>query len=123
MRTIAGAVLMACSSILPSVLGQQADNSSQTQLIDATQRGYERLVGSLIDEGIDVNEARTDGSTPILWTSLRNDLAIVTILLQSGADPNIPDENGETALLVLFIAPFTRIDFKDLFHTLWPNLR
>ena len=68
-------------------------------LFEAVQRRDASAVASLLAGGADVNTARDDGSTPLIWAALRDAEQIVAVLLEAGADPNAADENGETALL------------------------
>ena len=53
---------------------------------------------ALLAEGVDVNTARADGATAILWAAHRDDLDTVAQLLDAGADVNTADDHGVTPL-------------------------
>ncbi|WP_257283508.1 ankyrin repeat domain-containing protein [Endozoicomonas sp. SESOKO1] len=56
------------------------------------------LLKCLLDHGVDINARNRMGRTPLCNAVLRNNLPAVNILLGEGADPNIPDNQGMTAL-------------------------
>ena len=62
----------------------------------ATQNAQE--VRTLLDEGIDVNAARADGATALLWAAHWDDLATADRLLRAGAQVNAADDHGVTPL-------------------------
>lgn len=56
-------------------------------------------VHALIASGADVNaRCNARGMTPLMQASLHNDSAACRLLLNAGADPNLRDTNGMTAL-------------------------
>ena len=65
-----------------------------------SRRAIRKPCLALLRAGADVNAARDDGSTALLWAASRDDAEIVAALLKAGANPNKADENGETALLL-----------------------
>ena len=60
------------------------------------------MLSKAIESGGDVNVKHVHGGkriTPIVEAALLNNQEMVEILLEAGADPNIPQDNGETALM------------------------
>ena len=53
---------------------------------------------ALLKERVNVNTARADGSTALLWAAHWNDLEMVDLLLRAGADVNAADDHGVTPL-------------------------
>ncbi len=53
---------------------------------------------ALLAEGVDVNAARADGATALLWAAHWNDVDLARALLDAGADVNAADDHGVTAL-------------------------
>ena len=53
---------------------------------------------ALLAEGVDVNAARADGATALLWAAHWDDVDLVERLLAAGADVNLADDHGVTAL-------------------------
>ena len=67
-------------------------------LSDAVSRGDLATVKSLLTSGANVNEADTDGSTPLLLAAYQGSAEVVKVLLAHGADPNRAAKNGSTPL-------------------------
>ena len=102
----------------------KVNNASMTPLIIATHHGHRDIIQLLVDNGADLNKADRGGYTPlkraayygqIITAKFLIDLgaepgltkaankgqyAIIQVLLQAGADPNMTDLNGECPLLV-----------------------
>ena len=78
--------------------GAAAAASPDLRLVDAAAAQDTALVRSLIDEGVDVNAARADGATALLWAAHWDDAATVELLLRAGADLNAADDHGVTPL-------------------------
>ena len=47
----------------------------------------------------DLNVSSTDGVTPLIFASLNNHIDVVRLLLTKGANTNLQEENGWTALM------------------------
>ena len=76
-----------------------AGGCASTGLRDAASRGEIDRVRSLLSIGADVNAAKADGVTPLYSASLHGHTAVVTLLLERGANldaTTTPD--GFTAL-------------------------
>lgn len=94
--------------ILRLTLDHGADLSSLnrfggTALIPAAERGHVETVATLIAAGVDVNHVNRLGWTALMEAVILADggprhRQIVDLLLQAGADPNIPDFDGLTPL-------------------------
>ncbi|MGB0560923.1 MAG: ankyrin repeat domain-containing protein [Spirulinaceae cyanobacterium] len=73
--------------------------AQEEMLRSAAFDGNVELVQELIDQGIDVNAPEPDGgSTALMYATGDDHIAIVHLLLTAGADVNIVNTSGETAL-------------------------
>jgi ankyrin repeat protein len=91
------------------------DSYNGTGLIRAGERGYPRIVARLLETGIDVDHVNRLGWTALLEAVIlgeggRPHIRTVRLLLDAGADPNIPDESGTTALAHARRRGFTAIE-------------
>jgi uncharacterized protein len=94
--------------LLELTLGAGADVDAKdgyngTGLIRAAERGYPRIVARLLETDIDVDHVNRLGWTALLEAVIlgeggRPHVRTVRLLVDAGADPNIPDESGTTAL-------------------------
>lgn len=64
----------------------------------AAQYGKADVVRLLLLKGAEVNEKIND-VTALIWAAKKNYPEIVKMLIDSGADNNITDKNGKTALM------------------------
>lgn len=71
---------------------------ADSMLADSIQRGDRLGALALIDEGIDVNAAQGDGTTPLLWAVYKIDVPLVAALLEHGADPSAANRYGGSPL-------------------------
>jgi uncharacterized protein len=74
-----------------------------TALIPACEKGHVEAVRVLLDTAIDVNHVNELGWTCLLEIAYLSDgspryVEIARMVLQAGADPDIPDKRGKTAL-------------------------
>jgi ankyrin repeat protein len=70
----------------------------KTPLHSAANCGDLEMVQILLDYGVDINAQNGFGSTPLdfafIGTSRLNDPRFIRLLLDHGADPNIPSKDG-----------------------------
>lgn len=68
------------------------------RLVNAAAEQDKVAIRALLKQGVDVNAARADGVTALLWAAHFNDLESVTLLLGAGARVNVADDHGMTPL-------------------------
>lgn len=66
----------------------------------AVVAGVESAVRIHIERGDDLNARDNNGQTPLMLSAARNKAAICTLLLSSGADANLLDPTGRSALSI-----------------------
>jgi ankyrin repeat protein len=74
------------------LLERGANANARTKEVPPIRRDFLRITGSLA--WVDFT-----GQTPFVTAALAGDLAVMKLLLQHGADPNIPTFDGTTALM------------------------
>jgi ankyrin repeat protein len=67
-------------------------------LLLAAASGNELLVQRLLDAGAAVDQADTEGNTPLMMAAANGHPGLVRLLLLSGANPHAKNRNGRTAL-------------------------
>jgi hypothetical protein len=67
----------------------------------ACTKGHQEIAQLLVEEGANVNAARTnDGFTALMWASQKGHLKIAQLLIEEGANVNAArTDNGMTALM------------------------
>ena len=77
-----------------------------------------------LKEGVDINAQASDGNTALMIASVNNKPDIVKFLLEHGADPNIKNDAGNTALYLLG-APSANKQILELLlsHDANPNVK
>ena len=68
------------------------------RLVNAAAERDGDAVRTLLAEGVDVNAARPDGVTALLWAAHWDDLALTDLLVRAGADVTAADDHGVTPL-------------------------
>ena len=94
MQRLAGWCLLLVLVAAASVTAAEPD----LRLVDAMAERNSALVRTLLDEGVDVNSARADGATALLWAAHWDDLDAAERLLRAGAGVNAADDHGVTPL-------------------------
>ena len=84
------------SIVLVGGLGTAA--AQDLRLVSAAAEQDLPAVRVLVDQGVDVNTARADGATALLWAAHWDDLDTAEVLLRAGASVNAVDGHGVTAL-------------------------
>ena len=79
-------------------LACQVAFGSDAPLLSAAREGDVVTLQSLLNEKVDVNEARADGSTALSWAVYRDDIKKVDLLLRARADVNLATDYGITPL-------------------------
>lgn len=83
-----------------------ADSVYGSPLQDAVRSGDREALSQLLHDGADVNQAGSDGYTPLMVAAARADLESVELLLKFGANPGSKTGAGATALLAA-VSAFT----------------
>jgi ankyrin repeat protein len=76
--------------------------AGDTRLVDAAQQDDKAAVRDLLNQKADVNKAQGDGMTGLHWAASNDDLELVQILLDAGADVKAETRLG--AVTPLFMA-------------------
>lgn len=97
----------------------ELDENGNTQLIWAVKMGKqsEEYYRFLIDNGIDLDaKNQYSGRTALMWSAWDNRTApwILQMLLDSGADVNLTDNDGENALMFAATASLDGVSVKSL---------
>ena len=81
-----------------SMAGATAIAGQDFRIVTAAASQDGEAVHALLAEGVDVNAARADGATALLWAAHWDDVGLVKRLLAAGADVDLADDHGVTAL-------------------------
>ena len=84
------------ATVLIGVGGEAA--AQDLSLAGAAAEQDWQTVRALVEEGADVNAARADGATPLLWAAHWDALEAVDLLLTADADVDAADDHGVTPL-------------------------
>lgn len=80
-------------------LGSQGCNRGNTPLMVASWNGKSKLVKILLKQkDICINQQDSNGFTPLIKATIKNNIDVVSILLKHGADKNIRSVEDKTAL-------------------------
>ena len=87
-----------CTTLLVTTVGAAAAAGPDLRLVNAAADQDTAAVRALLKQGVDVNAARADGATALLWAAHWNDLETVDLLLRAHAKVNAADDHGVTPL-------------------------
>ena len=87
-----------CLLLVPVTVSGATAASPDLRLVDAMAEQNTTLVRALLNEGIDVNTARADGATALLWAAHWDDGEAAELLVRAGANVNAADDHGVTPL-------------------------
>lgn len=85
-------------ALLLLVLPAAAASADETTLIEAANRGDTAVVGTLLDQGADVNGTAVDGTTALHWAVRGEHRELAELLLRTGANAASEDRYGVTPL-------------------------
>ncbi|MEW6302593.1 MAG: ankyrin repeat domain-containing protein [Verrucomicrobiota bacterium] len=68
-------------------------------MLGSLSKDASTIVAIAVQRGVDVNEADTNGRTPLMCAAMAGDLASAQVLLSAGANPNPVNKYGSTPLL------------------------
>ena len=104
LKTRKNCLLTAVSSIswFSSGKNKKAGPLEETPLHIASHvlEGGEKCVQMLLKSGCDVNMRRADGATPLMVAADKGHFGVVRLLLVDGADAQLTNDAGETALQI-----------------------
>jgi ankyrin repeat protein len=87
-------------AVLLATVAIAAAAAPDLRLVDAFADRNTALAHALLKERIDVNAARADGVTALLWAARWDDRDALKLLLRAGARVNAADDHGVTALML-----------------------
>jgi ankyrin repeat protein len=75
-----------------------ASGAAASDLANLIEAGQRRAAIDLIEQGADVNEGQSDGTTPLHWAAYRVDVELTALLLEHGANPSAVNAYGSSPL-------------------------
>lgn len=119
------AAIAEAPSAVPPILIRGPSASPEEQLLSAAMQGQARRVAELLAEGVSPDaRVQAGGWTPLMMAAPGDFQAVVKILLDAGAHPNLARWDGETALMIAaltgaehvaaLLAPRSELESRDL---------
>jgi ankyrin repeat protein len=84
------ALVALLATAIPTWADSTAPNTNVAALVSAAERGDDGEVRQLLAKGVDVN-GRDQASTALTRAIVKHHIATVQLLLEAGANPNLPD--------------------------------
>lgn len=76
------------------------DQENNTALTNSAYAGHTEIVAELLKQKANINlQEGGNGSTALIYASMRNRVSLVQYLINTKANPNIQDESNDTALI------------------------
>lgn len=97
-RTATFIVTVTTVALAVGTVGKVSAAGPDLRLVNAAADRDGQAVRDLIAGGVDVNSARADGVTALLWAVHWDDQALVELLVEAGADVNAAEDHGVTPL-------------------------
>lgn len=89
------------------------DKDRQTALMYAINGSFTEVVGYLLKNGAEVNvQTKKQQFSALMTASAKGDVGVVQLLLDSGANADLKDKDGDTA--VIFARQYRRSDVVEL---------
>jgi len=77
------------------------DSGGQAALLYASKRSFNETAAFLLENGAEVNvQSKKKGITALMLAAVWDNVELVQLLLEHGADPNLRDSSGRTAKLL-----------------------
>lgn len=93
------AVMIVACGLTVGLQAQIPDFTPQTPLIGALLHNDAAEAKRLLDQGADPNEGRFAGFPPVFLAIVRQDIELLRLMAARGADLNVRDRSGSTALM------------------------
>jgi len=81
-------------------LGVGIATAQPSRLLTAAKQGDMTTVGHLVEEGVALDQSEGDGTTPLHWVVYHDERGMARRLLTAGADVNVANDLGVTALWI-----------------------
>jgi ankyrin repeat protein len=94
LRTIGVLVGISLCSLAATVKAGDVD-----ALYEAAGAGDAATVVALLDSGVDINARTGNGSYALNNAAVENEVEVMRVLLDRGADPNVQNSQGDTPLI------------------------
>ena len=90
----------ACSqSFMGKTVEDAFPDPAVVSLIKASERGDDAEVKQLLTQGVNIDSKGYKGFTPVFWAMSVKDYKAMQLLLENGADPNLPMDDKELTLV------------------------
>ncbi|MEE8117527.1 MAG: ankyrin repeat domain-containing protein, partial [Gemmatimonadales bacterium] len=87
-------VVSSLSFMLSVAVSELVAAPAEVPLIEAVRGGDTDATRALLAESVDVNQLAADGATALHWAVHRDDLELVGLLLDAGADVDVANRYG-----------------------------
>ena len=95
---LAALVCVAMTLFTLTTTARASAAGNDLELLTAVQDRDRDLVRTLLDQGVDVNVQRADGTTALHWAAQWSDLVVARLLVDAGAAPDASTDLGVTPL-------------------------